>query len=32
MSTAQLNNLWAYIEGMSLKKEDREWLVNEARN
>ena len=27
MSTAQLNNLWAYIDGMSLKKKDREWLA-----
>ena len=28
MSTAQLNNLWAYIDGMSLKKKDREWLAD----
>lgn len=28
MSTAQLNNLWAYIDGMSLKRKDREWLAN----
>ena len=27
MSTAQLNNLWTYIDGMSLKKKDREWLA-----
>ena len=27
MSTAQLNNLWLYIEGMSLKQKDREWLA-----
>ncbi|MBQ3361589.1 MAG: hypothetical protein IJG46_05600 [Prevotella sp.] len=24
----QLNNLWAYIQGMSLKKKDREWLAS----
>ena len=23
----QLNNLWSYIQGMSLKKKDREWLA-----
>lgn len=28
MSTAQLNNLWAYIDGMSLKRKDREWLAD----
>ena len=22
-----LNNLWSYIQGMSLKKKDREWLA-----
>ena len=27
MTTIQLNNLWAYIQGMSLKKKDREWLA-----
>ncbi len=24
----QLNNLWTYIQGMSLNKKDREWLAN----
>lgn len=24
----QLNNLWSYIQGMSLKKKDREWLAS----
>lgn len=28
MSTAELNNLWAYINGMALKRKDREWLAN----
>lgn len=28
MSTAELNNLWAYINGMALKKKDREWLAS----
>ena len=23
-----LNNLWLYIQGMSLKKKDREWLAS----
>ena len=32
MSTAQLNNLWAYIDGMSLKKKDREWLADKLLN
>ena len=27
MTTIQLNNLWTYIQGMSLKKKDREWLA-----
>ena len=27
MSTMELNNLWAYIEGLSLKQKDREWLA-----
>ena len=27
MTTIQLNNLWTYIQGMSLKKNDREWLA-----
>ena len=27
MTTIQLNNLWTYIKGMSLKKNDREWLA-----
>ena len=28
MTTVQLNNLWSYIQGMSLKKKDREWLAS----
>ena len=27
MTAIQLNNLWTYIQGMSLKKNDREWLA-----
>lgn len=27
MTTLQLNNLWTYIQGMALKKKDREWLA-----
>ena len=27
MTAVQLNNLWSYIQGMSLKKKDREWLA-----
>ena len=27
MTTIALNNLWSYIQGMSLKKKDREWLA-----
>jgi len=27
MTTVQLNNLWTYIQGMALKKKDREWLA-----
>ena len=27
MTTLQLNNLWTYIQGMALKKRDREWLA-----
>ena len=27
MTAMQLNNLWSYIQGMSLKKKDREWLA-----
>ena len=28
MTTFALNNLWTYIEGLSLKRKDREWLAN----
>ena len=28
MSTAALNNLWAYLQGLSLSQGDREWLAN----
>ena len=27
MTAIQLNNLWTYIQGMALKKKDREWLA-----
>jgi len=27
MTAIALNNLWSYIQGMSLKKQDREWLA-----
>ena len=27
MTAVQLNNLWTYIQGMALKKKDREWLA-----
>ena len=28
MTTFALNNLWNYIEGLSLKQKDREWLAS----
>jgi len=28
MTTVALNNLWTYIEGLSLKQKDREWLAS----
>ena len=28
MTSFALNNLWTYIEGLSLKKKDREWLAS----
>jgi len=28
MTTFALNNLWAYLQGLSLSKRDREWLAN----
>lgn len=28
MTTYALNNLWTYIEGLSLKQKDRKWLAN----
>ena len=27
MTAIALNNLWTYIQGMTLKKKDREWLA-----
>jgi len=27
MTSNSLNNLWTYIQGMSLKQKDREWLA-----
>jgi len=28
MTTVALNNLWTYLNGLSLKQKDREWLAN----
>lgn len=28
MTTVALQNLWTYINGLSLKRKDREWLAN----
>ena len=28
MTTIALNNLWTYIQGLSLKQKDREWLAS----
>lgn len=28
MSTMELNNLWAYIQGLGLVQSDREWLAS----
>lgn len=28
MTTFALNNLWTYIQGLSLKQKDREWLAS----
>lgn len=28
MTTVALNNLWTYLNGLSLKRKDREWLAN----
>ncbi len=28
MTTVALNNLWTYIDGLSLKRKDREWLAS----
>ena len=28
MTALALNNLWRYIQGLSLKKSDREWLAS----
>ena len=28
MTTVALTNLWTYIEGLSLKRKDREWLAS----
>lgn len=32
MTSFALNNLWNYIDGLSLKKKDREWLANKLVN
>jgi len=28
MTSFALNNLWAYLQGLSLSQADREWLAN----
>ena len=28
MTTVALNNLWTYLQGLSLSQSDREWLAN----
>ena len=28
MTTFALNNLWSYLQGLSLKQSDREWLAS----
>ena len=28
MTTFALNNLWTYLQGLSLSQNDREWLAN----
>ena len=28
MTSVALNNLWTYLNGLSLKRKDREWLAN----
>ena len=28
MTSTALNNLWTYLNGLSLKRKDREWLAN----
>ena len=28
MTTFALNNLWSYLQGLSLSQSDREWLAN----
>ena len=28
MTTFALNNLWTYLQGLSLSQSDREWLAN----
>lgn len=28
MTTIALNNLWTYLQGLSLKQRDREWLAS----
>ena len=31
MTTFALNNLWSYLQGLSLTKKDREWLAGKLR-
>lgn len=31
MTTVALNNLWSYLQGLSLTKEDRSWLANKLQ-
>ena len=28
MTSFALNNLWTYLQGLSLSQDDREWLAN----
>ncbi len=31
MTTFALNNLWSYLQGLSLSQEDRSWLANKLQ-
>ena len=32
MTTFALNNLWTYLQGLSLTAQDRDWLANKLTN